>query len=308
VLVGDDSYNEGTEMTQLRLSNPSDGAVLGGQSSAVLEISDDATDADAAGNVIDDDEAFVRQHYHDFLNREADADGLKFWTDGIKACGADAGCREVKRVHTSAAFFLSIEFQNTGFYAYRVHKAAFGDLAPDKPVPVTLKGFLRDTQEIGQGVVVNAPGWEQLLEANKQEFARRRVQSPEFLAEFPESMSAEAYINKLFTNSGVTPTPAEFNIAFDAYNNGGVEGRARALRAVANSGSVYNRQVNAAFVLMQYIGYLRRNPNDAPEEKLDFSGYNFWLSKLNSFGGDFVKAEMVNSFITSIEYRSRFGK
>lgn len=64
---------------------------------------------------------------------------------------------------------------------------------------------------------------------------------------------------------------------------------------------------NRAFVLMQYFGYLRRNPNDAPEATLDFQGYNFWLNKLNQFNGDFVGAEMVRAFLDSTEYRHRFG-
>ena len=56
---------------------------------------------------------------------------------------------------------------------------------------------------------------------------------------------------------------------------------------------------------MEYFGYLRRNPNDAPEATLDFQGYNFWLSKLNQFKGDFMNAEMVKAFITSSEYIDR---
>lgn len=39
----------------------------------------------------------------------------------------------------------------------------------------------------------------------------------------------------------------------------------------------------------------------------NFDGYNFWLDKLNQFNGDFLKAEMVKAFLTSSEYRSRFG-
>jgi len=58
-------------------------------------------------------------------------------------------------------------------------------------------------------------------------------------------------------------------------------------------------------VLMQYFGYLRRNPNDLPDA--DFSGYNFWLNKLDSFGGNFVNADMVKAFLVSGEYRQRFG-
>jgi hypothetical protein len=77
------------------------------------------------------------------------------------------------------------------------------------------------------------------------------------------------------------------------------------LRAVAENAEFQRRQFNKAFVLMQYFGYLRRNPNDAPDA--DFTGYNFWLSKLNQFNGNFVQAEMVRAFIESTEYRKRFG-
>ena len=56
---------------------------------------------------------------------------------------------------------------------------------------------------------------------------------------------------------------------------------------------------------MQYFGYMRRNPNDPPDT--DFSGWQFWLDKLNQFNGNFVNAEMVRAFIISTEYRQRFG-
>ena len=56
---------------------------------------------------------------------------------------------------------------------------------------------------------------------------------------------------------------------------------------------------------MQYFGYLRRNPND-PQDS-DYTGYDSWLTKLNQFGGNFVNAEMVKAFISSGEYRQRFG-
>jgi hypothetical protein len=83
--------------------------------------------------------------------------------------------------------------------------------------------------------------------------------------------------------------------------------RAQVLRSVAENGVFDARQKNKAFVLMQYFGYLRRNPNDPPESGLDFAGYNFWLGKLNQFNGNFVNAEMVKAFITSGEYEQRFG-
>jgi len=90
--------------------------------------------------------------------------------------------------------------------------------------------------------------------------------------------------------------------------NKGVITRAQALREVAEDSHVANSEKNRAFVLMQYFGYLRRNPNDAPEATLDFQGYNFWLNKLNQFNGNFTAAEMVKAFINSSEYRRRFGQ
>jgi hypothetical protein len=56
---------------------------------------------------------------------------------------------------------------------------------------------------------------------------------------------------------------------------------------------------------MEYFDYLRRNPNDAPDGTL--VGYDFWVNKLNAAGGNFITSEMVKAFITSSEYRARFG-
>jgi hypothetical protein len=83
--------------------------------------------------------------------------------------------------------------------------------------------------------------------------------------------------------------------------------RARVLRGVAENETFSQRELNNAFVLMEYFGYLRRNPNDPPEATLDYAGYNFWLVKLNQFNGNFVSADMVKAFIVSGEYRHRFG-
>ena len=85
----------------------------------------------------------------------------------------------------------------------------------------------------------------------------------------------------------------------------GARTRAQVLRAVAEDADFTSREFNRAFVYMQYIGYLRRNANDPPDN--NFDGYNFWLGKLNQFNGNFIQAEMVKAFIISSEYRGRFG-
>ncbi len=226
----------------------------------------------------------------------------------IESCGTDAVCRDVKRNNVSAAFFLSIEFQETGFLAYRLYKTAFGNVA-GTPVPVRFQQFFPDTQDIARGLVVGQTGWEAQLEANKQAFALRFVQRAEFVARHPTSLTPAQFVDALYANAGVAPSAADRQAAIaefgGATNTADVNARARALRRVAEDTALVQAELNRAFVLMQYFGYLRRNPNDPPDS--DFSGYNFWLGKLNEFGGNYIAAEMVRAFITSIEYRRRFG-
>jgi hypothetical protein len=298
VLITEDSYVEGTELATITLSDVTGDASLGNPSTATLVVISDALEP--ATNPNDEPVPFVRQHYHDFLNREPDASGLAFWADQITACGTDQPCTEVKRVNVSAAFYLSIEFQNTGFFVYRLHKAAFGDL-PGAPVPVRINEFLRDTQSIGQGVVVGQSDWEQRLANNKAAFTLAFVQRADFLARYPGITSATGFVNSLDANTGgvlsqdqklelireLSPNPADATL------------RANVLSKVAADATLVRQEFNRAFVLMQYIGYLRRDP--------DAAGFQFWLNKLNSFGGDFVRAEMVKAFLSSIEYRQRFG-
>ena len=248
---------------------------------------------------IADSDFFVQQHYVDFLSRFPDQSGFSFWQNDINQCGADAQCVEVKRVNVSAAFFLSIEFQQTGYLVYKTHKAAFGNLQ-GRPVPVRRESFMPETRSISNGVVVNAPGWEQALENNKNAYLLAFVQRGDFQAAYPSTMTAEAFVDKLFTNAGVQPTAGEREAAVAAFGSGGAAGRAAALRSVAESQGVHQAEFNKAFVLMQYFGYLRRDADQA--------GFDFWLGKLNNHGGDFHSAEMVRSFLVSGEYRGRFGR
>src|SRR6266511_1739057 len=77
---------------------------------------------------IDDSDFFVQQQYVDFLNRMPDASGFAFWNSQITACGANQSCINGMRVNTSGAFYLSIEFQSTGYLVERMYKAAFGSV------------------------------------------------------------------------------------------------------------------------------------------------------------------------------------
>ncbi|HWS90299.1 MAG TPA: choice-of-anchor Q domain-containing protein [Pyrinomonadaceae bacterium] len=310
LLVGQDSYAEGLETFQLKLSNPKGNAAVGPKGAATVTVTDDSPET--AGNANDDTDNFIRQHYLDFLNREPDDEGFRFWRDGITVCGEDSQCREVKRIDTSAAFFLSIEFQETGFLVYRMFKTAFGDAtSPNVPgtVPVVrFNEFMPDTQRIGDGVIVGADNWQARLEANKQAYALEFVQRPEFLAAFPATLTADEFVSKLDGNAGGVLSAderAQLVASLGATPSDAAK-RAAALRQVAEHATLRQRETNRAFVLMQYFGYLRRNPDDAPNA--DFSGWRFWLSKLEEFDGDYRRAEMVKAFLSSIEYRQRFGQ
>jgi mono/diheme cytochrome c family protein len=289
VLLTDDATPEQDEQINLSLSNPGAGCALGEAASALITVTDNDP---AASNVNPSDDAafFVREHYHDFLNREPDSPGLSFWTNNLNSCGADARCAEAKRVNVSAAFFLSIEFQNSGYLVERMYRAAYGR----RPAMVE---FMPDAQEASRDLVVGAVGWEDKLEANKRAFAEGFASRAGFKQAF-DSLSNAQFIDRLYSNAGVAPSSSERDELVRGLDGGSLT-RAAALRRVAENGELSKKEFNAAFVLMQYFGYLRRDPDEP--------GFNFWLSKLEQFRGDFQKAEMVKAFLSADEYRNRFN-
>jgi len=166
-----------------------------------------------------------------------------------------------------------------------------------------------DTQKISQDLIVLQPGWEMLLENNKQVFVAEFLQRPRFATAYPTTLTPAAFVDALFANAGVTPSTTDRNAAINefgaAVNTADLAARGRALRLVAENSTLKINEMNRVFVLMQYFGYLRRDPNAAQDT--DHSGYDFWLTKLNQFNGNFVDAEMAKAFLSSIEYRKRFG-
>lgn len=313
VFIVNDAYGETPETFSLNLMNPS-GCTLGSQTTFTVTInSDESVNGqnpvkDASFNT----DFFVRQHYLDFFNREADAGGLAFWKDQIDSCTTQE-CREIRRINVSAAFFLSIEFQQTGYLVERLYKVAYGSATGNSglggphtlQVPIVrLNEFLPDTQAIGRGVVIGAPGADALLEANKQALIAEFVARARFLAAYPGTMTAAQFVDKLNLNSEGALSPAERDQLVNELSSG-AKTRAQVVRAVAEDSTLFNSEQNRAFVLAQFFGYLRRDPNATPDS--DYTGYDFWLGKLNQFNGNFVNAEMVKAFILSGEYQGRFG-
>lgn len=253
-----------------------------------------------SNNLIDATASFVAQQYQDFLARDPDPSGFAFWQNEINSCGNNPSCVEVKRINVSAAFYLAIEFQQTGAIVYRANLASFATLP-------RFNQFFTDSARIGRNVIVNQTGWEALLENNKVAFYAGWVQLPTFQAQFPNTMTAAEFVDKLNTNAGSVVSASERTSLMNILGAtpADLTKRAIVLRAVVEDADFISKEFNRAFVLMEYFGYLRRNPDDPPDNNLD--GLNFWLNKLNQFNGNFVQAEMVKAFISSIEYRQRFG-
>jgi|GEM_PF-1882135 len=260
----------------------------------------------------------VRLHYLDFLNREPDPGGFNFWTGQINKCTPRPNCAELSRIGVSASFFLSIEGQQIGYLVERFYKVSYGDATGTSgfngrhqlAVPIVrLSEFLKDTQRIGQGVIVLRSDWERQMENNKQAYAGEFVQTPRFMNAFPSTLTPTEFVDKLNQNAGNVLSTLErvsaINLFGGANDISNATARAQAVRQVAEDSDLYRAEFNRAFVLTEYFGYLRRNPND--EADADYTGYDFWVTKLNQFKGNYLDAEMVKAFLSSIEYQQRVG-
>jgi hypothetical protein len=171
---------------------------------------------------------------------------------------------------------------------------------------VRLNEFLRDTQEMGRGIVVGQGDWQQQLEKNKNDYTFEFVQGPRFLDAYPLTLTHEQYVDKVNENAGGVLTSSERSELIGLFNFlTETQARASVLRHVAENEALKRNELNRAFVLMECYGYMRRNPDDPPDT--NFRGWKFWLDKLNEFNGNYVSAEMVKAFISSDEYRHRFG-
>jgi hypothetical protein len=241
-------------------------------------------------NPLDIPEYFVRQHYLDFLGREPDEPGFNFWSDQILECGADQSCVDRRREKVSAAFFLSIEFQQTGGLVDGLYRASYGT-SPQ------YAAFMPDVRTVGKGVV-GADHWQAKLEANKAAFVNAFANRAAFHQVY-DSMDNSWFIDTLLQHTGVSFTAAERDALVTGLGTGFMT-RGEALRSIAENPGFVNARFNQAFVMMEYFGYLRRDA--------DLSGYSFWLNRLESFNGSHGNAEMVGAFLVAGEYRERFPK
>ena len=274
-----------------------------------------------APNPIDGAHEFVRWQYKDFLRREPDLPGWAHWESEITQCSnsafrlpgeTEAKCIDRKRDNTSAAFFLSPEFSNIGYFVLRVYRGSLARMPRFGGGNGATDEFTRDAVTVGQNIVQNDALVPSQINANKQAFVNAFVNRSDFRAIY-DGLSNTDYVDRLFQLTAVAPTNDERSALITGLN-GGSETRASVLFKIVDGTTTiadghlvfntpygqrfYDTLFNAAFVQMEYFGYLQRDP--------DPDGYSFWLGKLNQFGS-WQNAEMVRAFIVSPEYRSRFG-
>ncbi|HVS80930.1 MAG TPA: DUF4394 domain-containing protein, partial [Pyrinomonadaceae bacterium] len=279
VFITDDVFIEASETFTINLTNPTGDFSLDGASTMTVTITDNDSNP-AAPNPIDSASFFVRQHYIDFLNREPDPPGLAAWVSTLNGCAAaDTSC---DRIHVSEAFFKSPEFQQRGFFVYRFYPVSFGrkpDYSEFMPDIQRVSGFLDATQ----------------LEAAKVAFIADFMARPGFANTY-NGLNNTQYVDTLLSTAGVTllPSPSTRQALIDGLNNSTLT-RGQVLRQIAESNEVSTKFFNQAFVVMEYFGYLRRDPDAL---------YLNWITVLNTTGDS---RGMVNGFMNSLEYRQRFG-
>ena len=232
---------------------------------------------------IDDIDFFVQQQYIDFLGRMPDSTGFANWNTTLNNC-PNGGFGEnlnptCDRVHVSAGFYQSLEFQGRGYFAYRFYDAALGR----RPLYTE---FIPDMQKVGGA---QSPAQEAV---SKDLYMNEFVTKPEFKAIY-DALSNQGYVDKLEQMAGVTVSNKATLVAA---LNGGTQTRAQVLRNVIESQVVFDKFFNRGFVTMQYFGYLRRDP--------DTIGFANWVNTLNADPSNF--RHMIFGFIFSTEYRNRF--
>jgi len=312
VLVNKDAYSESLETINLTLSNPTGGATLGTQATALLGINNDPF-VPPNTQPLEDPQTFVIQHYHDFLSRDPDPGGLGFWAGQITQCGSDQTCVRNKRIDVSNAFFYELEYQQTGSYVYRLYRIAFGNnqpfpnSIPDPAHPgeekklVNYQAFAPDRAR-----VVGGSGLAQSQIALANAFVAR----PEFVTKYPANLDGPGFVDALLAtvlNDLGADLSGQRAALITLYNSGG---RGAVLYRLAddniqtnpiNNQVLIDAEYNRAFVATQYFGYLRRDP--------DMGGFLFWLGQVSSAPLRNVPKQhaMVCSFITSAEYQQRFS-
>jgi len=257
-------------------------------------------------NPIDNQRFFFWQQYADFLNREPDNGGLLFYVNIVAGCGSDAECIKATRGALSANFFRSPEFGGRGGYVANLFNIVIGQRPKtvaelSDPTKVERPHYAEFIADLG-----TLTGTDAEVNVKKSQLAATWLGRAEVQAILPNSLTNQQFVQKLETTAGVTL--ANESTLITNLNNGS-QTRAQVLRAVAESNEVTTKFQLQNFVTMQYIGHLRREPENCHGSPDPANcGYIFHYNRFGS-GGDPNETEnlITRGFIESPEYRRRFG-
>lgn len=217
---------------------------------------------------LNDNQAFVRQVYLDFLNREPDSAGLTYWAGEL-----DAGRRT--RAQIVEQSLLSAEFGEKVAPVTRLYFAYFNRL-PD------YSGLMYWVNQYSTG--------NRTLYNVSDAFAA----SPEFAATYG-SLNNGQFVDLIYTNL--------FNRAADAGGraywvgelDAGLRTRGEVMSLFADSLEYRVIMANPIYVTMTYIGLLRRAP--------DQGGFDYWVGAMD---GGSSGLGLIAGFLDSAEYAARF--
>jgi hypothetical protein len=228
---------------------------------------------------IDDNDFLIQQHYVDFLARMPEPGGFQGWLNILNNCAP--GNTACDRIEVSSAFFRSEEYQVRRFWAYLFYSVSFHRLP-------LYNEFIPDARRVSGFLTA------QQLEAARVAFANDFVLRTEFVNKYGSITDPANYVDALANSAGVT-LPAGTRTQLISDLTAGTKTRAEVLRAVTETAEVKSKFYNEAFVVNQYHGYLRRDPD---------AQYLVWIQTMDNNGGDY--RIMINGFLNSPEYRGRF--
>jgi hypothetical protein len=176
--------------------------------------------------------------------------------------------------------------RETGFFVYRLYKAAFGR-AP------TFAEFKADDEALAMMVRPGEEGWEERLKTQSSAFVEAWVWRPSF-RQIYDRQTPRQTAARLARNTGGSQgdAPPVSGSSADAGRDEAWRA-ASLLRAVEDKGFI-DREFNAAFVTLHYFGLLHRDP--------DQPGFNMWVASLNNSGNYYL---ITQAFATSLEARAK---
>jgi Matrixin/Domain of unknown function (DUF4214) len=233
----------------------------------------------------DDPRFFIKQHYRDFLGRDADTEGLEYWSNQLEQCGEDLSCQRTRRISVAAAFFGEAEFQRKNLFVYQLYRVALGR----RPL---FAEFSADREALSSND-----------RESRQALSEELVERPEFISRYPLTLTPKQFIEALL--SGLWQK-TQVDLSSDSANlvellGPSQSGRAAVILRLAENAAVAKAEHDGAVVLMQYFGYLLRDPSD--------EDYKSWLDNVSRSNEQGVVRynRMICSFLSSSEYQARFG-